>query len=124
MEEAARALHGFFSGFGLAAYPQQSVPETAGEDEGRLPYIVYPAASPGFGETQTCTVYVFARSEGYEAAAKTADAILAAVGTGVLLRAGEGYVCLRPGDGTAFEAQEDRGIKCARVGLLLTGYGG
>ena len=41
MINTARALYGFFSGFGLPAFVEYSVPEDA-----ELPYITYPQKEP------------------------------------------------------------------------------
>lgn len=119
--EAARALHAFFSGFGLCAYPQGDVPE-AGEEEGVAPYILYPIAAPGFCETVDFPVRVCDRSYGYARAAQTADAICDAVGAGLLLPLPHGALCLRPGESGEAGVQQEREARNLCVHLLLTGY--
>lgn len=98
MTDVARALQAFYSGFGLRAWPEDSVPDK--EDDGSEllpPYITYTIVQPNWNENAAHHARVWTRSESFAQAMEKADEIKNAIGEGVLLPAGDGYVCLRPG---------------------------
>lgn len=55
-----QALHAFWSGFGLKAYDENTVP-----DDAQLPYITYEAASDSFGDPVAQTANLWYRSSGW-----------------------------------------------------------
>ena len=55
-----QALHSFWSGFGLKAYDENSVP-----DDAQLPYITYEAVSDDFGDPIAQTASLWYRSSGW-----------------------------------------------------------
>lgn len=57
-----QTLHQFWSGFGLKAYDENSVPDNA-----ELPYITYEAASDSFGNSVMQTANLWYRSSGWSA---------------------------------------------------------
>ena len=147
MEEIAAALSAFFGGFGLAAYPEDGVPEAGdggyegaatdaavsqaakpfgigtGHSPARLPYITYPLVKPEWDAPAAVQVRVWAHDEGYAFVTGKADEIVAAIGEGVLLPAGEGYVCLRPGNPRVqMEDSGERQLKAACVSMMLSAY--
>lgn len=92
MTSVAQALYGFYSSFGIPAYPEESVPSDA-----QLPYITYTIVQPDWNENAVHQVRVWYRSESYVGINAKTDEILSAIGRGKMLEAGDGYVCLRPG---------------------------
>lgn len=92
MTSVATALYAFYSGFGLPAYPEDGVPS-----EAALPYITYTVVQPDWNENAVHQARVWYQSESYVGVNAKADEIITAVGRGLLLPAGDGYVCLRPG---------------------------
>lgn len=56
-----QALHAFWSGFGLSAYDENSVPDTAA-----LPYITYEVSSDDFGNVIALTASLWYRSTSWE----------------------------------------------------------
>lgn len=91
MINTAKALYGFYSGFGLPAYTTMNVP-----DEAELPYITYslPETEPLRSSTHYCQVW--GRTREHSALLAKADEILQAIGEGVRLECGGGYVVIRP----------------------------
>lgn len=53
-------LHSFWSGFGLKAYDETSVP-----DEAQLPYLTYEVASDDFGNARQLSASLWYRSSGW-----------------------------------------------------------
>lgn len=92
MTSVAKALYAFYSGFGLPAYPEDGVPSNAA-----LPYITYTVVQPDCLDSAVHQARVWYQSESYAGVNAKADEIIAAVGRGLLLPAGDGAVCLRPG---------------------------
>lgn len=127
MTQIARALRDFFGGFGLPAYPEGGVPVDADGDcpASRMPYITYEVVAPAFGETMSLQARVYAWSSGYGEVLAAAGEIAERVGSGVLLPAGPGSVCLRQGSPLVQLApSEERLLKTACVNLLISGYTG
>lgn len=91
MTATATALQAFFGGFGVPAWPEGAVPETA-----REPYITYAPVEPEWRSPAILTARVWYRDTGYEAINAKAAQIARAVGEGVMLPAGSGYICIRP----------------------------
>lgn len=92
MTSVAKALYAFYSGFGLPAYPEDGVPSDA-----KLPYITYTVVQTDCLDSAVHQARVWYQSESYAGVNAKADEIIAAVGRGLMLTAGEGFVCLRPG---------------------------
>lgn len=92
MTSVAQALYAFYSGFGIPAYTEQSVPSDA-----QLPYITYTVVEPGGLEAAVEQARVWYRSESYVGINAKTDEIVQAIGAGTLIPAGDGFVCLRPG---------------------------
>ena len=92
MTSIAKALYAFYSGFGLPAYPEDGVPSDAA-----LPYITYTIVQPDFIDSAVHQARIWYQSDSYAGVNAKADEIIAAVGRGLLLPAGNGAVCLRPG---------------------------
>ena len=55
-----QALHAFWSGFGLKAYDENSVPDNA-----QLPYLTYEASVDDFGKTLAQTTSLWYRSSSW-----------------------------------------------------------
>ena len=91
MTATAKALKAFFSGFGVPAWPEYAVPETA-----REPYITYTVEEPEWDAAAMLQARIWTRSASYEPLNRMTDDVLKAVGSGVLLPAGSGSVCIRP----------------------------
>ena len=119
MTATAKALHAFFSSFGLPAWIEEAVPETAA-----LPYITYTAAEPGWRATSILTARVWYRDAGFEAVHAKVDEILARVCEGIRLPAGRGWICLYPGEPLAqhMPMPGDPELKVMYINLQLNSY--
>lgn len=124
MIDVASALQAFYSGFGMRAWPEHSVPKKEGDGSALLPpYITYTVVQPHWNENATHQARVWTRSESFAQAAGVADAIKTAIGEGVLLPAGDGYVCLRPGTPLIqMQPIDDPLLKVAYINLQINAF--
>ena len=76
----AAALYNFWSGFGLPAYEETSVP--TGEEAPAFPYITYQVVTDGFGGDVALTASVWYRSESWLEANAKAEEIGEYIGRG------------------------------------------
>ena len=120
MTSIAKALYAFYSGFGLPAYPEDGVPSDAA-----LPYITYTIVQPDFIDSAVHQARIWYQSDSYAGVNAKADEIISAVGRGLLLPAGDGAVCLRPGTPLAqhmpIEGKPE--IKIVYLNFQLSFYG-
>lgn len=91
MYNAAVVLTKFFGGFGLPAYPEDTVPEDA-----ELPYITYSMAQPEWNQKASMYARVWDRSRGNSRILRAADQITHAIGEGLKLSLDGGYLVLWP----------------------------
>ena len=93
MTEVAKALASFYGGFRIPAYEEYSVP-----DDAELPYITYTVPQGDAFQSATHQARVwYATDKGAPSNVQVnakADEILAAIGRGVRLPAGQGYVII------------------------------
>lgn len=118
MTNVARALYGFWSSFGMPAYPEGNVPSDAG-----LPYVTYTLEQPEWQGASVHQARVWMRSEDYTGINAKLDEIAKRIGAGVLLAADPGYLCIRKGN--PFIQFQDIGvpeIKVAYLNLQLNAY--
>ena len=120
MTRIAKALYAFYSGLGLPAYPADGVPSDAA-----LPYITYTIVQPDFIDSAVHQARIWYQSDSYAGVNAKSDEIISAVGRGLLLTAGDGAVCLRPGTPLAqhmpIEGKPE--IKIVYLNFQLSFYG-
>lgn len=90
------AQYQFWSGFGVPAYEQNSVPDA---DHVIFPYITYEAASSSFDEEAYVTASVYTRSTSWEEADRISDLIETKLKNGgfvILCDAGGVWFTIRP----------------------------
>lgn len=110
MTEVAKALYGFYSGFSLPAYEENSVPDDPNDPRTLPPYITYtvPQSDVFDGATHQARIW-YPKDKGAPSNVKAnakADEILAAIGRGgKKLKAGDGYVYIYRGGGTVAQHQ-------------------
>lgn len=74
----AAALHSFFSGFGLTAYEENSVP-----DDAAFPYITYSLTTDSFSDySSALTISLWYRSTSWKAINAKCEEVSAAIGYG------------------------------------------
>jgi hypothetical protein len=117
----AEAIHAFFSGFGIPAYEEHSVPvwlDDAQTVENKPPYITYELAEGDFFSGAVfITANVWSRSDSWEPANRKAAEIGNAVGRFARLICDDGVICVTKG--SPFAQSFSDGI-CKRKVLNLT----
>jgi len=91
MYNAAAALKTFFSGFGIPAYAEDSVPEDV-----QLPYITYSYSAPEWNRKASMYAQVWDRSRSNTKVIGYADQITAAVGEEKRILLTGGYLVIWP----------------------------
>ncbi len=114
----ARALYSFFSGFGIPAYAEDTVP-----DEAELPYITYPIKEPEWNEKTSyyCTVYYRHKTSNLDSLTK-ADEIVREIGVGKCLKCEDGYLVLWPGTPLIQSKPPDNDVRAAYINLSINAY--
>lgn len=75
-----QALQSFWSGFGLTAYDENSVP--SGENKPSYPYITYNVITGSFGSNLTLTASLWYKSSSWAAITEKANEISEAISAG------------------------------------------
>ena len=117
MQETAKAVYQFFSGFQIPAYDQQAVPEDA-----ELPYITYYVQEPEWGTQSTGFAQVWYRTKSRATVNAKADEIAQAIGDrGVMLECRGGYVVIRP-ESPLIVPVKDGDVLGNRINFILNAY--
>ena len=118
MYKAAAALKTFFSGFGVPAYSEDSVP-----DDVALPYIAYSINVPGWDRKASIFVKVWDRTTSNERIIRIADQITAAIGTDnrKIAMPDGGYLVIWPHD-DPIQIQVDGDYRYAYLNLWINAY--
>ena len=115
MTNTAQALYGFFSGFGLDAYVQSSIPDNA-----RMPYITYELVEPEPLSYAVLHASVWYRDTSYEDICAKCDEIKAAIGFGMSIPTGNGSIVLYRDKGSPFsQAMSDPNPETKRMVLTM-----
>lgn len=97
MINTARALYEFFSGFGIPAYVQNTLPKNA-----QMPYITYELVEPEPLSYSYMHASVWYKGTNYDAALAKSDEVKAAIGWGTSIPCGNGFIALYRETGTPF----------------------
>ena len=118
MYKAAAALKTFFSGFGLPAYAENTVP-----DDAELPYITFPQREPEWNRQMTywCIVYYRHQTSNLDCLQK-ADEIVRAIGNGIRLPIDGGVVVLWPETPLVQAMAPDEDVRSAYINLSINAY--
>lgn len=117
MTEVAKALKAFYGRFGIPAYTEDSVPSNAA-----MPYITYTLPQSEVFSSATHQVRVWYYGTSNVNVNAKADEILAAIGQGVMLKAGRGFVCIYPGSPLAQMQPADDTTRIVYINLELRSY--
>lgn len=103
------------------AYSENSVP-----DDAQLPYITYTVPQSGVFESATHQARIWYPTDkgapsNVNVNAK-ADEVIAAIGQGVKLKAGRGFVCIYPGTPLAQLQPSDDATRIVYINLELRSY--
>lgn len=118
MIKTAQALRAFFSGFGIPAYNENTVPGDA-----EPPYITYPLREPEWNQKATFYAIVYYRSEKSNLASLTkADEIARAIGNGIRLPIDGGCIVLWPETPLVQAMPPNGDVRAAYINLSLNSY--
>lgn len=117
MYKVAAALKTFFSGFGLPAYAESSVPENV-----QLPYITYSLAEPEWDQKASMYARVWDKTKSNDGIIRKADQILAAIGRGKRIPLeGSGELVIWP-ENAQVQIQTDGDYRYAYINLSINAY--
>ena len=117
MYQAAAALKTFFSGFGIPAYAENSVP-----DDVQLPYITYSVAVPEWNQKASIYAQVWDRTKSNEGIIRKADQITQAIGAeGKIISLTGGYLVIWP-ETPLIQIMTDGDFRSAYINLSINAY--
>lgn len=113
-----QALHQFWSGFGLKAYDEMTVP--TGDDAPALPYITYEVIVDNIGHPVTCTASIWYRSSTWTEITQIKDQIAETIGYGhKMIKIDGGYMYLTRGTPFAQRMADDSDDMIRRIYVQL-----
>ena len=117
MYKAAAALKTFFSGFGLPAYAENTVPEDV-----QLPYITFSLSAPEWNQKASGYAQVWDRSKSNTRIIEKADQITAAIGdAGKRLSFDGGYLVIWP-ESPLIQIMTDGDYRSAYINFSINSY--
>ena len=109
------AIYSFYSGFGLPAYDENTVPEGSA-----LPYITYSVSTDSIGNMVILSASLWYRSTSWGAIQDKADEIAAAIGYGgKMIKIDNGYLWLVKGSPFAQRMSEPSDKMVRRIALNI-----
>ena len=118
MIRTAQALYTFFSGFGIPAYAENTVP-----DDAALPYITFPLREPEWNRKQTFYAIVYDRSKDSNLSVLSkADEIVREIAGGIELTCDGGYIVLWPETPLIQAMAPDSDVRAAYINLSMNAY--
>lgn len=119
-----QAIYDFFSGFGLEAFEENSVP--TGSDAPAYPYIVYELKQGGF-DAETDVALSFSIIDKYDSfipSYELCDSIAEAIGDGKIYELDNGYLKIRQGSPWAQNQREpnDNTVRRLYSVIMVTYY--
>ena len=116
MYQTAAALKTFFSGFGLPAFAEDSVPDNAS-----LPYITYSVSDPEWNRKATMYARVWDRTTSNTGISMKADEILAEIGEGIRIPLEGGHLVIWP-ENPITQIRVDGDFRYAYINLSVNAY--
>lgn len=116
MYNAAAALKTFFSGFGLPAFQEGTIPEGT-----QLPYITYSLSAPEWDQKASMYARVWDRTKSNTGIIRKADQITAAIGIRKRIKFDGGYLVIWP-ESPTIQIQEDGDVRYAYINLSANYY--
>lgn len=116
MFKAAAALKKFFSGFGIPAYAEGSVP-----DDVTTPYITFSLSVPEWNTKASMYAQVWDRTTSNAGIIRVADDIAAAIGQGRQITLDGGYLFLWP-ESPLIQLRTDGDFRSAYINLSVNVY--
>lgn len=116
MYNDAAALKKFFSGFGLPAYAEGSVP-----DDVSTPYITYSLSVPEWNTKASMYAQVWDRTTTNTGIIRIADEITGAIGQGMNIPIEGGYLVVWP-ESPLIQTRVDGNYRAAYINLSVNAY--
>ena len=105
--DKAQAINTFWNSFGIPAYDEQTVPDTA-----QMPYMTYELSTDNIGNTVNLSASLWYHSTSWAAITQKAEEIAANIGYGFrLIRTDDGGVYITRGTPFAQRMEADDGIR-------------
>lgn len=119
MTNTAKAQYSFFSAFGLPAYMENAVP-----DQARPPYITYQLIAPRWDSPAQIYARVWYRSSTMEEINAKVDQIANAIGGGVSVPAGSGFLLIYKDSPFAqrMAMEGDVNLQCIYLRMILHAF--
>lgn len=110
------ALYGFFSSFGIPAYPNTAVPK-----DPVLPYLTYPPVSGYWESVVNATVQIWMRTESEAEINAKARHVADAIGDRAVLLCDNGAIALTMGEPWAIPgaAQDENTLKLRQLNVRI-----
>lgn len=116
--DKAQSIHSFWSGFGLSAYDENTVP--TGKDAPDTPYITYSVATDSLGNAVQLSGSLWYRSTSWAEISKKADEISEYIGVGgKVLKLDSGYVWIVRGQPFAQRMSDNSDETVRRIYINL-----
>lgn len=113
-----QAIHSFWSGFGLKAYDEQTVP--TGDDAPAFPYITYEVITNNIGNPVQLTASLWYRTTGWTEITAKKDQIAGAIGYGhKIIKIDGGYMYLTLGSPFAQRMADDTDDMIRRIYMQI-----
>ena len=116
MYAAAAALKRFFSGFGIPAYDEDTVPQDVS-----VPYITYSVRVPEWNQKASMYARVWDRTTSNAAIIRKADEITGEIGSGIILDTEDGQIVIWP-ETPLVQIMSDGDFRCAYINLSVNNY--
>lgn len=116
--DKAQSIHSFWSGFGLSAYDENTVP--TGKDAPNMPYVTYSVTTDSLGSVVQLSGSLWYRSTSWAEISKKADEISEYIGVGgKVLKLDSGYVWVVRGQPFAQRMSDDSDETVRRIYINL-----
>ena len=110
----AQAIHAFWSGFGLPAYDQYTVPKDA-----QMPYITYSLSYDAFGNEVSMNGSIWYHTTSWTNITQKADLISENIGLeGKIIKTDNGYLWIKRGSPFYQRLSEEDNIKRIYINII------
>lgn len=116
MQKAVEALKAYYSGFGLPAYQENTVPEDV-----TLPYISFSISIPEWNQKASHYIRIWDRTKSNTRIVRVADQIAADIGICKTIRFEGGYLTIWP-ETPLVQIQVDGDTRYAYMNLSINSY--
>ena len=116
MRTIANALDEFCNSFSIPAYSENTVPDTVD-----VPYLIYPIVEPEWNQKTPWHIQGWYRSKSNADLYAKADEIVHAIGTGITIRTGSGFLVIYP-DTPLIQTMVNGDFRSFYISLSINNY--